>query len=249
MYFGFRTLSRGCEARSGYSQPRLEFITEWYNNNGESGESTLFVPISMKQENHKSRGRPRAFERDDVLDRAIISFWAHGYNGASIDTLTKNMGINRPSLYGTFGSKHDLFMAAIDRYAMTLGCLPFSAFQSEAGVREAVADFFALTIRSATSKGKPKGCLIASVATIEAEKDHQVREKLSDIFAETDRVITDYFRAAQEVGRLPGGHEPQALARMVIAVTHSIATRARAGGSRKQLSVMVDDFMALLFPG
>ena len=77
----------------------------------------------------------------------------------------------------------------------------------------------------------------------------QVQEKLSGIFAETDRVITDYFRAAQEVGRLPGGHEPQALARMVIAVTHSIATRARAGGSRKQLSVMVDDFMALLFPG
>ncbi len=203
----------------------------------------------MNKENHKSRGRPRGFERDDVLDRAIISFWAHGYNGASIDTLTESMGINRPSLYGAFGSKHDLFLAAIDRYAMTLGCLPFSAFQGKAGVRQAVADFFALTIRSATSKGKPRGCLIASVATIEAENDPQVRDKLSGIFAETDRAITDYFSAAQKDGRLPGGHEPQALARMVIAVTHSIATRARAGASRKQLSVMVDDFMALLFPG
>lgn len=203
----------------------------------------------MKINNPKSRGRPRSFERDDVLDRAIISFWAHGYNGASIDTLTESMGINRPSLYGTFGSKHGLFMEVIDRYAVTLGCVPFRAFQGEAGVREAVAEFFALTIRCATTKGKPRGCLIASVATIEAEKDGQVREKLSDIFAETDRAITDYFRAAQEDGRLPGGHEPQALARMVIAVTHSIATRARAGASRKQLSVMVDDFMALLFPG
>ena len=203
----------------------------------------------MNQENHKSRGRPRAFERDDVLDRAIISFWAHGYNGASIDTLTDSMGINRPSLYGTFGSKHDLFMEVIDRYAVTLGCVPFSAFQGQASVREAVENFFALTIRCATSKGKPKGCLIASVATIEAENDGQVREKLSGIFAETDRAITDYFITAQKVGRLPGGHEPQALARMVISVTHSIATRARAGASRKQLSVMVDDFMALLFPG
>ena len=183
------------------------------------------------------------------LTERLSSFWAQGYNGASIDTLTESMGINRPSLYGTFGSKHDLFLEAIDRYAVTLGCLPFRAFQVQAGVREAVAEFFALSIRCATSKGKPKGCLIASVATIEAEKDGQVQEKLSGIFAETDRVITDYFRAAQEVGRLPGGHEPQALARMVIAVTHSIATRARAGGSRKQLSVMVDDFMALLFPG
>ena len=69
------------------------------------------------------------------------------------------------------------------------------------------------------------------------------------MFADTDRAITDYFEAAKDDGRLPGEHEPQALARMVSSVTHSVATRARAGASRKQLSVMVDDFMAVLFPG
>ncbi len=202
----------------------------------------------MKNETPRPRGRPRTFNRDDVLDRAIITSWARGYSGASVDDLTDSMGINRPSLYATFGSKHDLFMEVIDRYASTLGRLPFSALKSNWDPREVVAAFLEASIRYATSKGRPRGCLIASVATTEAEKDTQVREKVSGMFADTDRAIADYFRAAQDDGRLSDEHDPQALARMVISITHSIATRARAGASRKQLSVLANDFMAVLFP-
>jgi len=202
----------------------------------------------MKNQIPRPRGRPRTFDRDEVLDRAIITFWACGYSGASVDNLTDSMGINRPSLYATFGSKHGLFMEVIDRYASTFGRLPFSALKSNQDVRKVVAAFFEASIRCATSKGKPRGCLIASVATIEAENDTQVREKLSGMFADTDRAISDYFRAAQDDGRLSDEHDPQALARMVISITHSIATRARVGASRKQLSVLVNDFMAVLFP-
>ena len=68
------------------------------------------------------------------------------------------------------------------------------------------------------------------------------------MFADTDRAITDYFRAARDDGRLSDEHDPQALARTVISITHSIAIRARAGASRKQLSVLANDFMAVLFP-
>ena len=202
----------------------------------------------MKNETPRPRGRPRAFDRDEVLDRAITTFWARGYSGASVDDLTGSMGINRPSLYATFGSKHDLFLEVIDRYASTFGRLPFSALKNNWDPREVVAAFLEASIRNATSKGRPRGCLIASVATTGAEKDTQVREKVSRIFADTERAITDYFRAARDDGRLSGEHNPQALARMVISITHSIATRARAGASRKQLSVLADDFVAVLFP-
>ena len=202
----------------------------------------------MKNETPRPRGRPRAFDRDEVLDRAITTFWARGYSGASVDNLTDSMGINRSSLYATFGSKHDLFLEVIDRYASTFGRLPFSAFKSNLDARSAVAAFLEVSIRCATSKGKPRGCLIANVATFEAEKDTQVREKVSGMFADTDRAISDYFRAAEDEGRLSHEHDPQALARMVVSVTHSIATRARAGASRKELSVLADDFLAVLFP-
>lgn len=202
----------------------------------------------MKNQNPRPRGRPRTFDRDEVLDRAIITFWACGYSGASVDNLTEAMRINRPSLYATFGSKHDLFLEVIDRYASTFGCLPSRALKRNLDARKVVAEFFKVCIRCATSKGKPRGCLIANVATIEAERNTKVRKKVSKMFADTDRAIADYFQAAQDDGRLSDEHDPQALARTVISITHSIAIRARAGASRKQLSVLANDFMAVLFP-
>src|SRR5215217_5127451 len=63
------------------------------------------------------RGRPRAFDADKALDRAMTVFWRKGYEGASLPDLTKAMGINRPSLYAAFGNKEALFRKVLDRYA------------------------------------------------------------------------------------------------------------------------------------
>ena len=60
--------------------------------------------------------RHKAFNREEVLDRAIEVFWAHGYEATSIQELVDSMGINRGSLYDTFGDKHRLFLEALDRY-------------------------------------------------------------------------------------------------------------------------------------
>ena len=207
-----------------------------------------FLLIGMKIKSTRPPGRPRKFDRDTVLDRAVLTFWEMGYKGASLDDLTESMGINRPSLYAAFGSKHDLFMEVIDRYAATLGCKPVMAFHGEAEIKEAVAAFFEASIRAATLKGKPRGCLIVSVAVQYAEKDKQVGKKLSGMFAEMDRLIADHFQVAQDKGQLSQKVDPQALARMVISVTHSIAARARVGASREELSRLAKDFMAVLFP-
>lgn len=227
---------------------QLEIQTDRYKNTKLVRSVNYFVLISMKNEKPRPRGRPRAFDRDAVLDRAVTTFWARGYSGASVDDLTGSMGINRPSLYATFGSKHDLFLEVIDRYASTFGGMPFSAFKSNPDAKSAVAAFLEASIHCATTKGKPRGCLIANVAIFEAEKDTQVKQKVSGLFADTDQAISEYFSAAQDDGRLSDHHDPRALARMVISITHSIATRARAGASREQLSVVADDFMATLFP-
>ena len=62
-------------------------------------------------------GRPRAFDLETALDRALQVFWRKGYEGTSLSDLTKAMGINRPSLYAAFGNKEALFRKALDRYA------------------------------------------------------------------------------------------------------------------------------------
>src|SRR5436309_1319981 len=63
------------------------------------------------------KGRPRTFNIDEALDRALQVFWRKGYEGTSLSDLTRAMGINRPSLYAAFGDKQALFRKVLDRYA------------------------------------------------------------------------------------------------------------------------------------
>ena len=77
----------------------------------------IYLPIGMKSETAAAqRGRPRAFDPDAALERAMHVFWAKGYEGASLSDLTRAMRINRPSLYAAFGNKEQLFRKVLDRY-------------------------------------------------------------------------------------------------------------------------------------
>ena len=64
-----------------------------------------------------SRGRPRSFDVDAVTERALGAFWEHGYEGASLATLTDAMGISTTSMYAAFGNKEELFRKALERYS------------------------------------------------------------------------------------------------------------------------------------
>lgn len=181
------------------------------------------------------------------MDAAVLVFWKKGYDGSSIQDLTQAMGINRPSLYATFGNKRDLFVQAIDRYAATHGNRAFSAFRLEPDNRKAVERFFEASIDCALADGTPRGCLINTVATEAAENDADLREKLADMFARTDAAIARRLSANYDA-EMSTIHGPEALARMAHSVTHSIMTRARAGASRDELTQIADFFMAVLFP-
>ncbi len=201
----------------------------------------------MKDNPPRLPGRPRKFDRDKALDCAVTTFWAKGYSGASLADLTTNMAINRPSLYAAFGNKHDLFMEVIDRYSATLGYKPVKALYSESNIEKAIEAFFEASIHCVTSNG-PRGCLIACVASEVAEIDQQVRNKLTRIFAETDKVVADRFLMAQDEGQLHQDADPQVLAQMTISIGHSFATRARVGASPRALFRLARGFMVVLFP-
>lgn len=196
----------------------------------------------------RQRGRPREFDRDQVLDRAVSTFWAYGYAAASLDVLTESMGINRPSLYSTFGNKHELFMAAIDRYAATIGRRQITSLINEPDIRRAVGNFFEEVVRCVTSKDQPAGCLIACVAIEEAEKNAEVRNKISCMVAQTDDAIARRLRLAQDEGQLSQQVNPHSLARMILSIIQSLALRARIGASRDELSALAKDFIMVLFP-
>ncbi len=202
---------------------------------------------SLEEMGKRPRGRPRSFDRNQALDAAVLVFWDKGYDGSSIADLTHAMGINRPSLYATFGNKRDLFIQAIDRYAATHGNRAFSAFRLEPDNRNAIEHFFDASIECALADGTPRGCLINTVAIEAAENDAELRNKLADMFTHTDAAIARHLAANRDADA-PQLHDPEELARMAHSVTHSIMTRARAGASRPELSQIAESFMAVLFP-
>lgn len=201
----------------------------------------------MNQSRSRQRGRPRSFDTDAALDAAVLVFWEKGYDGTSLTDLTSAMGINRPSLYATYGNKRDLFIRAIDRYATTHGSRAFSALQLEPDNRLAVQRFFEASIDCALADGTPRGCLINTVATDAAGTDAELRSKLSRMFERTDAALARRMAASQS-SHESSNHDPEQLALMAHSVTHSIMTRARAGASREDLTAVAVSFLAVFFP-
>src|SRR5216110_2342376 len=109
----------------------------------------VYLLIGMKSEIAQiQRGRPRAFDTDAALERAMHVFWAKGYEGASLSDLTRAMRINRPSLYAAFGNKEELFRKVLDRY-MDGPVAWFGKALAEAKARDVVKQIFLSTARMA----------------------------------------------------------------------------------------------------
>ncbi len=106
------------------------------------------------------RGRPRAFNRDTALRRAMEIFWAKGYEGTSLADLTGAMGIKSPSLYAAFGSKEALFLEATELYTRVEGTGIWTVLETAPTTREAIAGFLGATADAYSQDGKPQGCLI-----------------------------------------------------------------------------------------
>src|SRR5882724_13552824 len=121
-------------------------------------------PISVKRGKTSQRlGRPRSFDPNKALDRAMRLFWRKGYEGTSLSDLTKAMGISRPSLYAAFGDKEALFRKALERYAEGPACHVRESV-NEATARKVVARLFADTIELIAGTRKPRGCFLVQSA-------------------------------------------------------------------------------------
>src|SRR6201993_364256 len=123
----------------------------------------IYLPVGMKSEPPAPRGRPRAFDPDAALDRAMHVFWAKGYEGASLSSLTRAMRINRPSLYAAFGNKEQLFRKVLDRY-MNGPVAWFGKALAAPKARDVVEQIFLGTARMAENRSVPAGCLIVQGA-------------------------------------------------------------------------------------
>ena len=192
-------------------------------------------------------GRPRAFDADRALDRALAIFWRNGYEGASLPALTKAMGINRPSLYAAFGNKEALFRKALERYERGPASYAHKALKKPTA-REVVEALLEGVVALLTKPQNPGGCLMVQGALACSEDANRVRQELASLRAAGVAAIRRRFQRAIDEGDLPSNVDASGLARFVATVTHGMAVQAASGASRKELLRVKDMFLRMWPP-
>ena len=188
----------------------------------------------------KRRGRPRAYEPDVALGKALDLFRKEGFAATSLDDLSAATGMNRPSLYGAFGDKRELFIKSYQRYREDARAAMAGIFRDELPIRQRLARINAVALDIYLSGDSPRGCFTVMTAASEAVSDPDIRAMVLEGLAELDKAFAACFRRAKEKGELPASADPAVLAQIASATIHTIAIRARAQTPRKELEAIVN---------
>lgn len=181
-----------------------------------------------------ANGRPREFDTERALDRAMELFWRKGYEGTSLTDLTETLGITRPSLYAAFGNKEALFRTVLARYEEKVVTYRPKALNAPTArevareLLEGAANFFG-------DKSKPAGCLGVQGALACGEEADPIRQESIANRTAGEHAIRQRLKRAKAEGDLPPDSNPANLARYLSAVLYGMAVLSAGGSSRKDL--------------
>jgi AcrR family transcriptional regulator len=188
----------------------------------------------MTSEINKSRGRPRIFDMDDALEKALQVFWKKGYEGASIAELTAALGINKPSLYAAFGNKEELFKKVLTRYAS--GPVAFvREVVNEPTARKVAASFLEKAAEALTNVNNPKGCLIVQGALSCGEETEGIRNMLIMYRNGYESLLAERFEKAKAEGDLPHLVIAKNLAKYLAVLHQGMSVQASSGATKQEL--------------
>src|ERR1700716_2324274 len=198
-------------------------------------------PAKLEAVAPKRRGRPRAYQPEVALGKALDLFRKDGFAATSLDDLSAATGMNRPSLYGAFGDKRELYIKSYQRYRADARAAMIDIFRDELPIRKRLERIFAVALDIYLSgDAGPRGCFTVMTAASEAVSDPEIRAMVLEGFYELDKAFAACFRLAKEKGELPASANPVVLAQLTSSTIHTIAIRARARVPRKDLEAIVN---------
>jgi AcrR family transcriptional regulator len=182
----------------------------------------------------RDRGRPRGFNHDEALDRAVEMFWEHGYEGVDVERIARAVSVTKPSLYRAFGDKPTLLVKAVERYALTHVAPIMAAFQAEPDIHKAVAVFCEAVVENATGEAR-YGCMMAAAALGNSERVMEIRLYVAQGLAASADIFADRFEKEMEAGHLTSALSAKVRGRALIDLMQGLQLRAKAGIPREQL--------------
>jgi AcrR family transcriptional regulator len=193
------------------------------------------------------RGRPREFNVDEALAKALHLFWSKGYEGTSLTDLTEAMGITRPSLYAAFGNKEQLFRQALDLYEREKMAYVGEALEQPTarGVAQWLLEGALCTC---TGEKEPRGCLRVISSTACGNEAECIREEVNKRGKVVQEAFVARMQRAIDEGDFDRPTSAEAITKYLIAVLQGIAVQAGAGSTHAELKAVVEQTLAM-WPG
>ena len=190
--------------------------------------------------------RQKEFNRDEVLHKAMEVFWTRGYVGSSIQDLVKHMGINRQSIYDTFGDKHSLFLQALDRYREIQSRKIFEVLERPGSMKKNLRQLFEEVVaRSLSAEGR-RGCFVGNSMSELAGRCKETATRTCNSVASAEKVFQKALQRGKEQGELRRVSDTRAVARFLYSNLQGLLLMAKATRDRKLLNDVVKVTLSVL---
>ena len=190
--------------------------------------------------------RHKEFDREEVLDRAMGLFWERGYEATSVQDLVDRTGIGRGSLYGTFGDKHALFLAALDRYGQAQGPLLAEILDGPGTAKAKLRRLFEGVAEAAVSEDGRRGCLLVNSAVELAPHDPYTSRRVDAALLNAEEALHGFLVRARAAGEIPPDKDPRSLSRFLWNTVQGLRVMAKAGARKEALDDIVDVTLSVL---
>lgn len=185
--------------------------------------------------------RTKEFEPERALKRATDLFWRRGYEATSLRELLDAMGIGQGSFYGTFGDKHALFLAALDRYREAAEADAVATLEEDGSSKEAVRAVFGGMVDVLAGQEEPRrGCFVTNTAVELAPHDPEVKESISRYVAVLEDAFERTICRGQAAGEIDPRRNPRTLARSLVNNSLGLRVLAKTGADRRTLEDAAD---------
>jgi len=191
--------------------------------------------------------RVKTFDENEVLTKAMNLFWKRGYAATSVQDLVTCLGINRASLYDTFGDKEQLFKKSFELYRTTNkeGLIQF--FKSRPYVKEGFSELFQNAIQEAITDKDRKGCFVVNTTTELIPNDENLLEILESNKKDIEIIFYEYLKKGKESGQLITTQNLKSVASLFYILYNGIRVVSKVSTDKKKLNDSVNVALALLY--
>ena len=190
--------------------------------------------------------RPKKFEKEEVLKKAVDLFWEQGFHATSMDNLVTSLGINRASMYNTFGSKQGLFQAAIQQYKSESTKKIEKYFSKQENVRQGFGQYFTNLIESSTSDKIRKGCFVVNTTTELANSSQEIEIELDSNKVQFENIFKAFLQKGVEMGQISPYKDLEKIAAYFYTFQSGIQVMTKLSSTKEELIQQVQMALKVL---